>query len=202
MISHKNKFIIILPPKNGTTSITSALMDVCDISKIHHQPNIGTFDFYEPGYEQQLRKHASLNSYLNKKEHVRNYKLYGLVRNPYARMVSWWKWNLRNTGRKEAEFPLLEFLTSGNEWKWWSMKKYFHTDHECKHQLKFIRNENMQEDFLNFCTDVGLNGIDLPQKNSTKHKHYTEYYDDETREIVASRFAEDLELYGYGFGDQ
>ena len=190
---------MIMPPKNGTTSITRALMHVCDISKIHHQPKIGTFGFYEPGHD-RLRKHASLNSY--KKEHIRNYKLYGLVRNPYARMVSWWRWDLRNSGRKEAEYPLLKFLASGNQWKWWSMKNYFHTDHECRHQLKFIHSENMQKDFLNFCTDVGLNGINLPQKNSTKHKHYTEYYDDETREIVASRFTEDLELYGYKFEGQ
>jgi len=182
-------------------------MDVCDISKIREQPNEGTFDFYEPGYDNldaygydNLRKHASLSSY--KKEHVESYKLYGCVRNPYARMVSWWRWVLRNTRREETELPLLKFLNSDHDqWRWRSMKKYFHTDHECKHQLKLIHSESMREEFLNFCTDVGLDGIDLPQKNSTKHKHYTEYYDDKSRQLVASQFAEDLELYGYEFGE-
>lgn len=61
--------------------------------------------------------------------------------------------------------------------------------------------ENLEEDFAYVCEKIKQPGLRLPKINKSKHKKYTEYYDDETQEIVAKLCKKTIEKFDYKFGD-
>ena len=71
-----------------------------------------------------------------------------------------------------------------------------------KHSLTTI--ENLNKDFSELCQRFNIDPIKLPFANGnyrTENKHYTEYYDNETRELVAKYYKKDIEMFEYKFGD-
>ena len=64
------------------------------------------------------------------------------------------------------------------------------------------RYEDLQGSLDYVCDRVGVARGKIPHKTSTKRlrdKDYWEYYDDETRELIAKRFKRDIETFNYEF---
>ena len=150
---------------------------------------------------------------------LRNYYKFAFCRNPWDRMVSLYSYCISgsemygkfNSPKIEKIKELFTFklfcqmlgsgFFIGNNFIW---KAHY------RQQLDFInvtnidfigRFENLQEDFYTVCDNAGIPRQELQHINKSNRKHYTEYYDDETKQIVAEKYAKDIEYFGYKFGD-
>ena len=195
MINHKHKFIFVRVAKNASTSIINLLpklQNCCSGWK------------YDDSHIPMWYLEENLD-----KDIIDTYFKFAFVRNPFERIVSAVKYEnqywLKNNPCVHFEFK--KFVSSFN-----NKPNPTHLDnvHSAKYgsQYDFTkgcdfigRYENLQNDFNIICDKIGIPHQQLPHQNKTKHKHYTEYYDDETREIVAEKYAKDIEYFGYRFGE-
>lgn len=196
MISHKHKFIFVAIPKTGTTTISRVLYDNSDAI-----PN------RKLALRKNLSKHLSLSQYheLFPKQTLSYFK-FSFVRNPWSRVVS--LYNRKEGIEMKNKMTFIEFVnwielatdTCTRPTAQKNMLDFFKIDNELN--MDFIgKLENIQEDFNYVCDKIEIPQQKLPHKNKTKHKHYTEYYDSETKQIVAEKFAKDIEYFGYKFED-
>ena len=196
-INHDKKYIFIRTAKTASTSTLAYLFTLSGHSylkvKYPYDPNHIPSSFIKDNFP----------------EYFNDYFKFTFVRNPWDRMVSIWRMSFsyhhntpdfKNYVKSIPTFEWMEvsdFEKPQNE-VW--LHKYS-SMYEFTQGSDFIgKLENLQEDFNTVCDKIGIPRQQLPHKNKSKHKHYTEYYDDETREIVAEKYAKDIEYFGYEFG--
>jgi hypothetical protein len=49
---------------------------------------------------------------------------------------------------------------------------------------------------------LGIKIDAIPHENASRRGPYPDYYDDESREMIASLYAADIEAFGYSFGEK
>jgi hypothetical protein len=194
-ISHKHKFIFIHSIKTGGTSIRNYLNDYSDIISVSDRRS--PFYFHVSAIE--MEKYFQEQGW-----DWNNYFKFAFVRNPWDRVVSFYHHILWNYETHPSLPYAKECLGGSNSFGTYlksgilPIKESWQFNNISDFHIG--RFENLQDDFNEICDKIGIPQQELPYTNVSNHKHYTEYYDDETREIVAKRYAEEIKMFDYEFG--
>ncbi len=202
----EHKLIFIHIPKTGGSSVANALENLnTQDAKALSQP-LGIL---------QPNRHLKAKEvkYLLGDKIWNEFFSFAFVRNPWDLMVSQYHWWLQKAGqypscRKDVEKikrmgNFTNFLnskygqkmfhdTTGNMFDWIAEDDRIIVDFVGKF-------ENLQDGLNEVCQRLNLEPIQLPHTNKTKRKPYQDYYNDETKQLVAHRFRKTIEMFGYEF---
>jgi len=225
MISHKFKCIFVHIPKCAGTSIEKALghfdgyegrsgQDHRSIRMIE-QPwfNINSIKSFSNLEEIFRRLRHKTIFQTNPKNHITltsyqyiNYFKFSVVRNPYARVYSWYRnvirddFHLKHYGiSKDMEFYdyLDKFLFNSYMIR---PQVYWLKNFKGKIQLDYIgKFEEINKVFENISKHLSLGEISFPHEKKTEHIDYRDAYDNKSIDIVTNYYKDDLKFFDYKF---
>lgn len=239
MICHQYKCIFVHVPKNGGQSVETVFLNLLGLNWETRAPLL-LRENKVPELGPHRLAHLKITEYLKYKyiseEISQTYFKFSFVRNPWDRLVSFYKYlefyhriSFKTFVRMACRQELWKFVP----WYDWFVapQSDFFCDENGNIAVDFVgRFEWFQEDFNSVCKEIGLPPMTLPHVNASKHtanshfmhstllhplkpirhywrhhrfhpypllKSYLEYYDGETRDMVAEFYRKDIEMFGY-----
>src|SRR6266852_317995 len=212
MISHQHKCIFVEVPKTGSTSVRAILgkawkphLNLWEIKNL-----MESYWTHFGGRKNRILECLYLA--LSKERRLEigqrqfdSYFKFGFVRNPWDRVVSLYERTEAQQMRNEMTFT--EFV----EWIEYSSSTCVHSsphryqldwfvDPNGKVLANFIgRFERLDEDWAYVAQKLGIKESLAHRRASFRTRHYTEYYNTRTRELIAQKFKVDIERFGYEF---
>ena len=227
IISHSHRFIFVKSLKTAGTSLEAALSNSCSGNDV--VTPLGDYEFNRDETGAWVHKSMNEGSYEQHDEAITirdslppetwsGYFKFSITRNPWDRALSYFFWDRRqdasltppkrvyhNLGVPYDDFtPVKEKFTEFIKSRTLENNDRFYVidDQLCVDFV--IRYERLDDDSQEVCNRVGLSALQIPRLKSGMRKgkrHYTEYFDDETRDIVADLHRNDIRLFNYRFGD-
>ena len=228
MISHKYKCIFIHIPKTAGQSIEHFFLDLHGLSWENRAPLLLRYN-PDPRKGPESLAHLTAEEYTElghiSSEKFNNYFKFAFVRNPWARLVS--EYRYRSCYKK---YTFQEFVIKGLPKPDNYSDKYRHImpqydfihNRDGKLIVDFVgRFENLQEDFQTVLKKLSIPPARLPRINvslsknrdirkrikyllsrkSPAQKHWKDYYDRDTEEIVRKIYFKDITKFGYSLYD-
>jgi hypothetical protein len=214
MVLRELKCVFVHIPKTGGTSIEKVLNPEMDaVSKIS---DVDLFVGWSDEFKIWMQ-HATMQQMndLHREDLTTHFK-FGFVRNPWDRAVSDYLWLLRDAKEISGRHTFYDYLMSRGYFRK-IFKNYGSIDYRGDHILPqvdflFDKNGNSLVDFIgktedfeqdvNFvCDKIGIQRQELPYEKKSDRKQYLHYYSNATKEIVAEKYAKDIEHFGYKFGE-
>jgi hypothetical protein len=180
MICHTHKCIFIHIPKVAGTSIIDAFGYSWSDKNSH---------FLGDGYL------ASPSHWKEYEECYKDYKIFTVIRNPYDRFVSGWKY-CKSTQNLDINHLLKHLPRSGHD-----------NIHITKRQSEFIFKddkpiynyllyfENLQNNFDQLCDRIGKERVKLKKLNQTPRKNYKNYFTPFAKKMFDKIYEEDLRRF-------
>ena len=206
LICDTHRVLFVHVPKTGGVSAEGMMRRACPDARKQVEPRGG--------------RHAPLDRILDSEPELASYWSFGFVRNPWARLVSWWSmidsWNRRvaadpeavrsrgndmwRAARQYADFE--EFILRGTE-ELPRMRRpqlrYLQAP-GLDREVDFIgRTETFADDLQVIQRRLGMEPIPPAHRNRSSHGHYRDYFTHASRTRVAEVYAEDIDRFGYAF---
>jgi chondroitin 4-sulfotransferase 11 len=216
-ISHPLQAIFVHIPKTAGTSVEAALGMHGAKTDIGIRPYFNQTPDLEHLYGGNLQHMtaARLRIVLQDDALFQRYFKFAVVRNPWERLVSTCAWSdqkwVRGSELASAEFDRLvrelygAFLTAKSSSRPLVLPAHLEPqvsyvlDEHRRPLLDFTaRYESLAADWEHIRTRLGVNAA-LPVRMRSHHRPYREYYDAETRAMVAEIYAEDARAFDYAF---
>lgn len=205
LISDALGCVFVHVQKTGGESVERSLLEA-DPAAIVELPGVPAWD------DPLKRRHlfaADLREHLGAERWAESFS-FAFVRNPWERLVSWYEMAVT---RPTNDFHRHVIATTGSFAEFATSCTTGLAAKTTFNQVDYVdgpggegqivdfvgRFESLPEDWAEVRDRLGLPPEPLGHDNRTEHRPYRELYDDATREIVAERFARDVERFGYEF---
>ena len=212
LISEQKRFIFIHIQKTAGISVEAVLKaNVSDVRRWHGRHGRAVDGVHELGSVVWA-----------------NYFRFAFVRNPWARLVSWYamiekayltltaeqlrsdkpfKSELWNYAIKHSrDFETFLYVCTDVVFDLGCHKSFafnqldYLTDGKGRMSVDYVgRFESIEEDFASVGEHLKLSETTLPKLNQTEYRDYREWYTPDLQKLVAQRFARDIDAFGYRF---